>query len=355
MSLFHDDYPVTQGIDAITLLLGGLLLLACWSIWALRRRAPVVAFGLSWFLICHLMESTIFPLELVFEHRNYMALAGLVLLPVYAVARFPVMKQVAMILPLVVLVMLFMTRTRAAEWGDPVLFHTMAINDHPLSGRAITSYVNSPAARDNVEDVIIKLRQLTELTPTEPGAFLHIQIIECSSGIREDAGLQRSRMLLEQYPVSVYGLNALQNLLTLVAENRCPEVSLDDIELLLETAFEFEPNQLNPNNYSNLQRLRGILRFHQGFYAQGVVYYRLAHETSQRIDTLAELMLYQVAAGQFGDADETMALMEAQNASRFGIDSYQIRVSRRELEAARVAASGNSPAKVPDSEEQRAQ
>jgi hypothetical protein len=338
MSLFHDDYPVTTGLDLATLFLILVLVLACTLAWRLRHRAVVVAFGLSWFLTAHLLESTVFPLELVFEHRNYMAMAGLILVPVYFAVRYSLLRQVAAISPLVIIMLMFMTRTRAAEWGDPALFHAMAIADHPLSGRAITSYVNSPVARNDVNEVIGKLYELQALTPNEPGVNLHIQIIFCGSGYREEAGLMRSRELLGRYPVSVYGLNALQNLLTLIANEKCPEVPLDEYEQLLDTAFAFEANQRNAHNYSNLQRLRGIVRFHQGFYAQGVVFYRLAHETSGRIDTLAELMLYQVAAGQFGDAEDTLAVMDAQNQQRFGIDTYQVEISRRELEAARSAA-----------------
>jgi hypothetical protein len=250
---------------------------------------------------------------------------------------------VAVLCPVVLVLLLFMTRTRAAEWGDPVLFHTMAITDHPKSGRAITAFVNSPAARNDANEVIRKLYELRELTPNEPGVTLHIQIIFCGSGTRNGEVLQRSRDLLGQFPVTVYGLNALQNLMTLITADKCPEVSLDEYEALLDTAFAFEPNQRNVNNYSNLQRLRAIMRFQQGFYAQGVVLYRMAHEASQRIDTLAELMLYQEAAGQFGDAAETLAVMEEQNRRRFGIDSYQVAISRRELERAREAASTQVP------------
>ena len=45
----------------------------------LRRRLPLVALGIAWFLGGQLMESTIFPLELVFEHRCYLPDLGLIL------------------------------------------------------------------------------------------------------------------------------------------------------------------------------------------------------------------------------------------------------------------------------------
>ena len=54
------------------------------SIWAAcsSRRFPLAAFGIAWFLIGHSLESTFIPLELVHEHRNYLPLFGMLLLPV---------------------------------------------------------------------------------------------------------------------------------------------------------------------------------------------------------------------------------------------------------------------------------
>ncbi len=36
------------------------------------RKHPIVAFGILFFLLNHLIESTIIPLEIIFEHRNYL-------------------------------------------------------------------------------------------------------------------------------------------------------------------------------------------------------------------------------------------------------------------------------------------
>ncbi len=47
-----------------------------------RRRWPVFALAVFWYLAGHILESTVLSLELYFEHRNYLAIVG----PVYAVA-----------------------------------------------------------------------------------------------------------------------------------------------------------------------------------------------------------------------------------------------------------------------------
>ncbi len=65
--------PPSTFLSALALAL--LLVLA----FLLRRKNPLAALGIGWFFAGQLMESTIFPLELVFEQRNYLADWGLVL------------------------------------------------------------------------------------------------------------------------------------------------------------------------------------------------------------------------------------------------------------------------------------
>lgn len=59
------------------------IVLLVWLGWYVRKKTPLLSFALFFYLINHLVESTIIPLEMVFEHRNYlpsmflfMALAG---------------------------------------------------------------------------------------------------------------------------------------------------------------------------------------------------------------------------------------------------------------------------------------
>lgn len=49
----------------------GLILIAGFGLSQLRKR-PLLAFAILFFFLNHLIESTVFPLELVFEHRNYL-------------------------------------------------------------------------------------------------------------------------------------------------------------------------------------------------------------------------------------------------------------------------------------------
>lgn len=80
-ALHHDDIPISTGwLSPWTTLpawsgLAGLLFFA----WKLRDRVPLVSFSLLWFFVGHALESGFIPLELVYEHRNYLPLFGILM------------------------------------------------------------------------------------------------------------------------------------------------------------------------------------------------------------------------------------------------------------------------------------
>ncbi|MCP5207450.1 MAG: hypothetical protein H7A01_09635 [Hahellaceae bacterium] len=77
---FHDDVALVYSlfderfIGAVCFW-GAMLYIAC--------RFRLFRFALGWFFISHLLESTIIPLEMVFEHRNYLATIGFSFLLTY--------------------------------------------------------------------------------------------------------------------------------------------------------------------------------------------------------------------------------------------------------------------------------
>jgi hypothetical protein len=79
-SVFH-TIGVSRGLLEPPATLFAIVVLAALlaAAFALRRRAPLLGLGIAFFFAGQAMESTIFPLELVFEQRNYLADYGLVL------------------------------------------------------------------------------------------------------------------------------------------------------------------------------------------------------------------------------------------------------------------------------------
>lgn len=141
MTFYYDDFaPSRSLLSPISTLFGGCLLIGLLvSAWLLRRRAPLYALGVLWFFAAHLLTSNILSLELVFEHRNYFALLGVLLAAADLAGRLPVrdgpgIKYVgvgALILGIGILGTL-----RAATWGDKLLLATDLAASNPDSARA---------------------------------------------------------------------------------------------------------------------------------------------------------------------------------------------------------------------------
>lgn len=86
LSLEHDVPVSTSLIHPWTTFFsaGMLLALLIFTVWK-RRRYPLMTYGLLWFFLNSAIESTVYPLELVFEHRVYLPSVGLLLAAVVGV------------------------------------------------------------------------------------------------------------------------------------------------------------------------------------------------------------------------------------------------------------------------------
>lgn len=142
MGLFHDDIPASRGILSPPLtapaLLGiiGLIALAASSL----VRPTIAGIGTAFFLIGHSLESTIVPLELVFEHRNYLPLFGVALIVFYylLLPQFSPKTFRLRVIASILLIGLFslLSIHRSHIWSDPIQLDIEAVRRHPESPRA---------------------------------------------------------------------------------------------------------------------------------------------------------------------------------------------------------------------------
>lgn len=72
---FHDYYGVRDANAVFYLALAGWTSLVVVA-FRLRATLPLFTLAVTWFVVGHLLESTVVMLELYFEHRNYLALWG---------------------------------------------------------------------------------------------------------------------------------------------------------------------------------------------------------------------------------------------------------------------------------------
>ena len=151
LSLAHDDFALSEGlfeplstlpaIVAIFALVGA----AIYNSW--HNKARFLSFAILWFFVSHSLESTIFPLELVYEHRNYLPSIGVVIALVglfYQLLNKRIGNGLLNALyASIVLSMALATHTRAEIWSSLDSFSHFEVRNHPGSVRANSSYANN--------------------------------------------------------------------------------------------------------------------------------------------------------------------------------------------------------------------
>lgn len=155
-SLYHDNFPVARSLLDVRAVASWLLLLAlAGGAWALRRRLPVVTFGVLFFFVGHAMESTLLPLELYFEHRNYLPQFGLWLALAGLAAGLHgerLRRVLGLGALLLVLALAWMSRQNAALWSHTELQAAVWYHESPGSLRTTLTYAN----------ILVKQRRLDE-------------------------------------------------------------------------------------------------------------------------------------------------------------------------------------------------
>lgn len=142
LGLYHDDIAVSHGLMSPDSTLPSIIAIFALIVGALllRKRSPLLSLGVLWFLAGHVLESSVLPLELVFEHRNYLPLFGLILGVVGALGSSRSIQHHtrALMLLAVMATVIFsgLTALRATEWTSPPVFAENEVRHHPQSPRA---------------------------------------------------------------------------------------------------------------------------------------------------------------------------------------------------------------------------
>lgn len=141
LSLFHDYIEISRGLfEPVSTFYSIIALLAVIAvILYTRKRLPLLSFGLLFFICGHLVESTFIPLELVFEHRNYLPSIGLILPFCYYLLHNRISLNTLYIrrIALGCMILLFgvVTNLRASQWGNPLLLVELEVRNNANSPR----------------------------------------------------------------------------------------------------------------------------------------------------------------------------------------------------------------------------
>jgi tetratricopeptide (TPR) repeat protein len=136
--LHHDDIAISDSLISPWTTLPSIIFLIAFLFLAFRYRSrlPLFSLGIFLFITAHLLESTIYPLDIAYEHRNYFASFGIVLAIGQLIAllgKYIDRRVVLVIASTYIILFASVTFLIAKNWETDISLYTAELRNHPNS------------------------------------------------------------------------------------------------------------------------------------------------------------------------------------------------------------------------------
>ncbi len=284
MGLYHDDFVLSRNLlepASTVFAVLAWILVAIVGVALLRWQAGRwFVFGACWFLLGHSVESTVLPLELYFEHRNYFPSIGLVLaagaLFAAIVKKWPEPKAPLLVCTGVgVLLLSLLTSSQVQIWSNRSLLLLSQLNGHPESARANIDMATELARLGQIEAARNYSKRAYEASANPAG-------LQERSGDYEIRNLALSCIADSGVPVAQIdelgredpdrpfsSVTTLLALVRLLQDDSCPQFDRTGFADRLAEIFLVEDfrHKASANIYSNLAVLENALQRYDNAYA----------------------------------------------------------------------------------------
>lgn len=348
---FHDDHTVYRSVlDPVALLAAAAWIAAFAAAIVFRRRHAVASFAVLWYLAGHLVESTTVPLNLYFEHRNYLPLMG----PAFAMAYYLLGTGHAYVnvarvgFGAYVVVNCGILLIITSMWGKPLVATANWHVNAPESPAALSEF-----ARRQMTDVSPRVGMITlgEYVSARPEhAYLHLPQLTLSCRLDPDRDKSaRAAYVLELLPRMAYssGVGAMfDELLNQVSQTPCEGLSAGDVAGLAAAAYANE-RYAAAEDQSYHHQLRAKIALRDGNVEQTIVELSQARSLAPNRNVDMMLVTTLVSVGRLSAADDVIRdARENRGGSPVAriADEMMLRDLARYVDAVRDATQGGTPA-----------
>ena len=345
MSLSHDDMPLSHSLlnpmSTLFSLLGIISLVGI-SI-AMRKRAPLVSFGLLFFFAGHLLESTIFPLEIIFEHRNYLPMYGLLLCLFYyllfPIAYIKTLKLRWLVSILLISLFAFNTYTRANIWSNPFDLAMYDVTHRPLSARNNSNMGTAYANINNTNPDAMKyfytqaqyyFEQATKVNANfTDGLFGSIMLSSKRGELVAKQWTEELKHRLRYAPFANNSGDQLDLLVTCVSNSTC-KIDRPILSNLIEAALK-NPTLAGANLPIVFTAQGHYLVSIENDYSAAVEAFRKAADSSNEQEYRVSLIRFLVVLQRNSEALKQLTIL--QKLDKAGIYTNEIEIRRKIIES----------------------
>lgn len=268
MRLYYDDVPVSRSLfepwTTAMAVIGWLGALA--SALALRRRAPFFAAAVLWFLVAHSLEGSFIPLEIAYDHRNYVpAVMPLLLVAVAAAAaaRFsaPVRGAAGFAVATLLAYSLFASWQAARLRAAPLHQAALWVHTQPGSQRSHMEYALLLARLGLGAEAAEVMARMRRQWPADPGVMTKWYQLGCEADVDAPPAGDVVAALQMPQPDFVEVMVSIGGLVSLVETGQCERHPPADVERVVRAALEAPHGQRYHQwlavSYARIARLNG--------------------------------------------------------------------------------------------------
>lgn len=260
--LFNDQFAASTSwlhpfstipcVLAIVALIGGA--------WWQRRKHPALALAVLFYFAGQLLESSTLPLELYFEHRNYIP-ALLMFWPLGLwLAELKTLRSVKItLLTTVPLLLACMTHVRTQVWGDVQTQALIWAHLNPDSPRAQANAAQVEMGQGHPLAAAVRLQKLLAVEPNQIQLTFNLIGAHCMTreGLRP-GDMEAARFSMRNTPdVGSLIEHWYARMLPVAAEGRCPGLTPRALLSLVDAGLQ-NPNLKRAGMQQDLIYLKGL-------------------------------------------------------------------------------------------------
>lgn len=294
--LFNDDYLVSSSwlqpattLPSILIVLG-LLALAFRS----RQSSPRLAAALLFYFAGQLLESTTIPLELYFEHRNYLP-AMLLFWPLaHAIVGWRVGRSARAAVAVALLALMATTTwQRALLWGQPEQLSALWARQNPDSPRAEAVASMALMKQGQYEQAAVLLKRHWRQRPGEVQlAFNYINARCAGPGLTADDADAVTHALQSAVASHLLISQWLSHALLVANEQACPGMNLPVVEAWIRAALANPALAAAGRREEDFEPLLGELAVYRGQPDRALAYFRRALRSHPNPDFAARMAAF---------------------------------------------------------------
>lgn len=281
--IFADGFPVSRDwATPLTTLPAALLVLAlCIAPFLLRRRHPALAAALAFYLAGHLLESTILPLELYFEHRNYLPASLFGWAAAQEALSMTKHRKVVMIgLGAYLLALAALTHQRAMLWADGPRQAAVWALTLPDSPRAQTWAAQHELRAGSLPAAHARLEQALRKSPHNSMLALNLVNVECAAGAVRPGTLERAARALSETGLRVDMNHDWLRDRLLAGTSICRGLDTAALDTLVGAALKHPSGA--PRTLARRERIQALLAVRQGDCGRATTHFRSALDVQRR-------------------------------------------------------------------------